>query len=317
MANILEFLRGVLIDAEIRDAFLADPTGFLQRTGFGDLTGEDVAEAIAVVRRSLPEPAAAALAAFEDDDDLSAVRPQAGERELDAAARVLLYAVQQVPLRRGGPPESVRAPAPPPETRQSRRADRPERPERAERPPAAAPATHADAPATAEPEQPEPRPPVEIELPLLPSLTDFAETITSILTETKARLTDVLRQAAQDADRLRADAEAEAAKLRAEATADRDAAREYLERTRTESDAVLERSKEALEEARRQGDELILASQAETEAARREIDARRAEIRDAERQLKERLGGIESLFRTVLRDDEPSGDPPPAPADES
>ena len=315
MANILEFLRGVLTDAEIREAFQADPTGFLQRTGFGDLTGEDVAEAIAVVRRSLPEQAAAALAAFEDDDDLSAVRPQAGERELDAAARVLLYAVGQVPLgRRDAAPEAGGAPAPSPETRQSRRAERPERPERSEGAALATAAPAAPVPAS-EPDRPVEAAPAPVEI-VLPSLSDFTETITTIVSETKARLTDVLRQAAQDAERLRADAESEVAKLREEANADREAAREYLERTRAESDAILERSKESLEDARRQGEELIVASQAETEAVRREIDARRAEIRDAERQLKERLGGIETLFRTVLRDDEPSHDAPPSDADE-
>lgn len=37
---------------------------------------------------------------------------------------------------------------------------------------------------------------------------------------------------------------------------------------------------------------------------RAELAARRAEVRSAERELKERLSGIDSIFRTVLRDDE-------------
>jgi hypothetical protein len=307
MANILEFLRGVLTDAEIRGAFQADPTGFLERTGFGDLTGEDVAEAVAVVRRSLPESAAAALSAFEDDDELAAVLPQAGERELDAAARVLLYAVGQVPLPIAGreaPLQPQSQPQPQadagPERRAERRSDRPQRPDRTE--PEAAPGAAL-------------RPAADVAVPTLPSVGAFAETLTTILTETKARLTDVLRQAAQDADRVRSDAEAEVSQLRTDAAADREAAREYLERTRAESDAVLERSKEALTDAHRQREELIEASHAEIEAARREIDARRAELRDAERQLRERLNGIDALFRTVLRDDEAAagGQGQPAP----
>lgn len=258
MANILELLRGVLTEVEVRRAFDADPAGFLQRTGFGDLTGEDVAEAIAVVRRSLPPEVAAALAAFEDEDELTGVRPRPGERELDAAARVLRGAADLVPLRR--------APAAP-----------------AAEPPAPGPA------AAAPPSPPEAAPPG---LPDAASIAAFGDTITTILGETKARLTDVLRQAAQDAEQIRA-----------EAAADREAAREYLERTRAEADEALARSRAVLEDAERQREELLEATRVETDAARREIEARRSELRDAERQLRERLAGIETLFRTVLRDD--------------
>ena len=106
MANILEFLRGVLIDPGSQSSFRADPAAHLETAGFGDLTGEDVVEAVAVLRRSLPADVADALAPFDDEDHLPAVRPATDERELDAAVRILTFAVTRV-----GAAAAVDAPA--------------------------------------------------------------------------------------------------------------------------------------------------------------------------------------------------------------
>src|SRR5262245_9271900 len=95
MANILEFLRGVLTEPDAQESFRADPGGYIDKAGFVDLTGEDVVEAVLVLRRSLPDDLAARLTAFEDDDALPSVRPGPEETELDAAVRMLNFAIDE------------------------------------------------------------------------------------------------------------------------------------------------------------------------------------------------------------------------------
>ncbi|MEY2448554.1 MAG: hypothetical protein QOH79_2030, partial [Acidimicrobiaceae bacterium] len=64
MANILEFLRGLLTSGDEQQRFAGNPHGYLTAHGFDDLSGEDVAEAIRAVARTLPTELADRLAPF-------------------------------------------------------------------------------------------------------------------------------------------------------------------------------------------------------------------------------------------------------------
>src|SRR5688572_4324932 len=102
MANILEFLRGLLTSGDEQQRFVGNPHGYLTAHGFDDLSGEDVAEAIRAVARTLPSDVAERLAPFHSDDEtLPPVRPQIGESELDAAVRLLQYAASLTPTGEG------------------------------------------------------------------------------------------------------------------------------------------------------------------------------------------------------------------------
>ena len=97
MANILEFLRGLLTSSDEQSRFAGNPHGYLTAHGFDDLSGEDVAEAIRVVARTLPNEVAESLGPFHaDDGQLPPVRPQIGESELDAAVRQLQFATCRI-----------------------------------------------------------------------------------------------------------------------------------------------------------------------------------------------------------------------------
>src|SRR3954451_5881467 len=122
MANILEFLRGLLTSGDEQERFISNPHGYLTAHGFEDLSGEDVAEAIRAVARTLPPDLATRLGPFHSDDgDLPPVRPQVGESELDAAVRQLMFATSLTPTGEGAasaaavaPPASVPEPEPAP-----------------------------------------------------------------------------------------------------------------------------------------------------------------------------------------------------------
>ena len=86
MANILEFLRGLLTNADEQQRFAGNPHGYVTSHGFADLSGEDVTEAIRFVYRSLPDDLAQRLSVYEGDSgDLPPVRPQVGESALDVS----------------------------------------------------------------------------------------------------------------------------------------------------------------------------------------------------------------------------------------
>lgn len=98
MANILEFVRGLLTSSDEQQRFAGNPHGYLTAHGFDDLSGEDVAEAIRAVARTLPDDVSDHLAPFHSaDDSLPPVRPQIGESELDAAVRQLQFATSLTP----------------------------------------------------------------------------------------------------------------------------------------------------------------------------------------------------------------------------
>ena len=73
MANILEFVRAVLIDAEAQQLLDIDAEAFVTEAGFGDLTGEDVVEAVLVLRRSLAPEVSTATAAGPSQGSMSAL----------------------------------------------------------------------------------------------------------------------------------------------------------------------------------------------------------------------------------------------------
>ena len=334
MANILEFLRGVLTDGESQRLFRNDPEGFVTRAGFGDLTGEDVVEAVAVLRRSLLPNVAAALGDFEDESKLPPVRPSFNERELDAALRQLHHAVdltaeltipaadrpspvpEPEPERESEPAFEV-APEPAFEVASEPAFEVAPEAEREPEPVHDEPIAIEAEPELAEPApEPEPTPPphpatpaheepimTEVEPALagsrsttnrgeLPSVQALGAAITAASADVRQlleeyaeevfeRLNDVIEQAERDGAARRAEAEADAAAMRAEAENERASAHKELIDAREEADRIRD------------------------EAARgaADIDHRRTELRDAERELKERLAGLDAVFRTVLKED--------------
>jgi len=272
MANILEFLRGVLTDPEAQQVYRADPEGFVGRSGFADLTGEDVVEAIAVLRRSLPADVALALTDFEDETRLPAVRPSFEERDLDAALRQLDHAVALV--TGATTPVPVEAPAPPaPFWQAATPAPEPiaveAEPELVEPAPAPEPVVHHEPIA------------IENELPDAPSVSALATAIDAAATDVRSLLDEYAREVRDQLAAVLGAAERDAAAIRAEAQGELDAARKTLLDARDEAERI----------------------RAEADAARAEVDQRRAELRDAERQLRERLSGLDDVFRTVLKDE--------------
>lgn len=307
MANILEFIRTVLTDADAQGAFRADPTGYLERAGFVDLTGEDVVEAVDVLRRSLPEPLATALSAF-GQGELPPVRPVAEESELDAAARILGFAVERSPVT---PPVLVPA------------AESPRAPASAQDIAPPAWPFHVGEPAA---EQTGEATPLARQASSLPSVEAFSEALATAAADMRSRFDEALERftvdsttrAQEASDRyaellrhaegaiseLRATADADATRLRDEAGSDRDAARIEREKAEAEVHALRQRAQAEADAMRGESEDLLSRSRAEADATRRDIEARKAALREAEGQLRERLSGIDSLFRSVLRDDD-------------
>lgn len=278
MANILEFLRGLMTEPEAQSAFQADPDGYIEKAGFVDLTGEDVVEAVLVLRRSLPEDLATRLSAFEEDDELPAVRPGPEETELDAAVRMLHFAI-----RSGGTATPAGAPI---DVENELDTDLADAARTAPTAPLAAGATTASPADT------------------LQRFTDDVDTIVGDTAEALEKAVAAMHDAVAAAVGA---ADAHARQMRAEADVERESARLDAERVRTEADNELQRAREQAEQSRRRADDLVATAQAESDATHAELAARRAELREVERQLKQRLSDIDSLFRTALGDE---GDAP-------
>ena len=292
MANILEFLRGVLTDAESQRLFRSDPEGFVTRAGFGDLTGEDVVEAVAVLRRSLLPHVAAALADFEDESRLPPVRPSFNERELDAALRQLHHAVD-LTADTTIPTAARPAPEPTPEPEAPRVHDEPieveAEPELADPgpafeptpPPQPAEPVH-DEPIRTETERPTvnlgPGPAIRSDLPSVQAL---GAAITAASADVRSLLEEYAEEVFERLSSVVEQAERDAAMLRAEADSDRENARKVLLDAREEAERI----------------------RAEAMQSQADIAARRTELRDAERELKDRLAGLDAVFRTVLKDE--------------
>ena len=94
MANILDFLRGLMTNGREQEQFGVGPEEYLASHGYADLSGEDVTEAMRVLTPALPADVGSKLSCYVDDDgSLPSVRPQMDETELDAAVRQLRFAV--------------------------------------------------------------------------------------------------------------------------------------------------------------------------------------------------------------------------------
>jgi hypothetical protein len=288
MANILEFVRGLLTDPEAQRLFRSDTDGFVARAGFDDLTGEDVVEAILVLRRSLPPDVAAALGDFDDESRLPRIRPSFDERQLDPALRLLHHAVDATAGIAGAGGGGGAGAA-------HERVAVEVEPELEPLPPIVpTPPDHPDSPAHHEPIE------TESELsrrPDVPAREPVAAQLSGTANPAVDRFVGALEAAAADAASLLAEyadevmsrlstilsaAEDEAAAIRSGADADRHAARSILDEARAEGDRI----------------------RAEAEEGRADLQRRREELREAERELRERLSGLEGVFRTVLRDDD-------------
>jgi len=120
-----------------------------------------------------------------------------------------------------------------------------------------------------------------------------------------------MRQAANDeASAIRAAAEVDAQNLRQNATQEADAilqaaksareeARTFKQSSRDEANAILQNARSTQEDAQRQAADLIKTSEREASAMLAEARARRDEIREAERELRNRLAGVENVFRNL------------------
>ena len=91
----------------------------------------------------------------------------------------------------------------------------------------------------------------------------------------------------------------------------REEARIFKQSARDEANAILQNARNTQEEAQRQASELVKNSERESSAMLAEARTRRDEIRDAERELRKRLQGVETVFRSleegsVIPDDPPS-----------
>lgn len=289
MGNILELLRGVLTSDAEQNQFSADPMAYLTGRGFADLSGEDIVEGVRVARRDLSPALAAKLEPFDGTGQgLPVVEPNIGESELDAAIRVLEFAVTsarsdtRVPVQTDAAPtadihpiEDAEAPVPAPEPSEVAEAPAPEPSEVAE---------------TAEPER--------IEVPAAPA--------TSVAPDPYAKFGDelaaILRYAGEQMEAVVRRAEEEAEKI--------------LAKSVDEATAVLDQARATQEEAERKAAERIEAAEREAQAILAEAHSRRDEIREAERELRERLSGLEAVFRHLqqspVMSDEPGGPGDPA-----
>ncbi|MGI8663353.1 MAG: hypothetical protein ACR2LQ_09115 [Acidimicrobiales bacterium] len=330
MANILELLRDVLTVGDEQRRFASDPHGYLTTHGFGDLSGEDVVEAIRSLRRTLPADVAARLEPYEDGEALlPPVRPLGAESELDAAVRQLQHATGLNKLA------DAAAPPPPPPPSSKGKAEKPQ-------------ATRAPAPR---------RPALAPRGDGVDPYAAFGEELAAIIRHAGQQMEEVLRRAEEQADAIikgadaegdsiRKQAEEEAASMRATATEEasairaaaevdaqnlrqnatqegdaillaaksaREEARVYKQSARDEASAILQNARSTQEDAQRQSADLIKSSEREAASMLAEARARRDQIREAERQLRQRLSGVETVFRNLQEgsvvpdeDDEPT-----------
>jgi hypothetical protein len=323
MANILELLRDVLTVDDAQREFAGNPHDYLASHGYGDLSGEDVVEGLRAVRASLPGPVAERLSAYDDaggEDGLPPVRPQRGESELDAAVRQLQHATTLNPL---APPTQ--------EPEMSTEPDQAPPPE----PEAAVPPTDAAPPAAA-PTAPGGSAGVDPYSAFGEELANIIRhaggQMEVVLRRAEAQADEIIKAAEREGDSIRAVAEEEAASMRSTATEEasairaaaevdaqnlrqnatqegdailqaaksaREEARVFKQSARDEANAILQNARSTQEDAQRQAADLIKSSEREAALMMAEARARRDEVREAERQLRQRLSGVETVFRNL------------------
>jgi hypothetical protein len=339
MTTILEFLSDLMTDEGSQEAFLSEPIDYLELHQFSDLSGEDVAEAIGVLRLSLPDDMAARLDAYDGGGaGLPPVRPTAGETDLDAAVRQLTHATMLV--REGKPvperqPEPSQAYAPEPEFAAPANGNGNGHGNGHAEAGAAewsAPAVTRDEPqdnwgvATGEGEHHDVG--VAHDEDALTRAADrvdpfvaFGEELADIVRYATAKMDEliqraeidherVVRQAGREAEAIRSQADEDAAAIRRAAEADAQMTRQNAGQeadsivqsaaaVRAEADGVLESARAAHEESERRAADLLANAEATAAEMIGEARARREEIRDAERQVRERLQSVETIFRSL------------------
>jgi hypothetical protein len=376
MANMLEFLQGLLTNPQEQSMFVDDPSTYLAMNEFGDLSGEDVVEAMAFVVESLPDHVRARLAVYEgggDGVELPPARPLPGETDLDAAIRQLRFATDLAndgelpPAPAAAEPEPPPEPAAEPEPEPLPESD--QQPEQADE--AAAPEEDVDVAREAA-EEAEPveaatgvteggdergwEDSVAARAATVDRFSEFGEEMAALLrianqkmeemtARAEAHADAIMRGAEKEADALRRQAEEEtnsirwtaneeaeairnaaqsdAANLRQTASQEADAilqaansareeARIFKQAAHDDANAILQSARSTQDEAQRQATDLVENAEREANTLLGAARARRDEIREAERELRKRLSGVESVFRalqegSVIPDDEPEG----------
>lgn len=94
MANILRYVAALATDDASREGFRRDPLGHLRDAGLGNVTGEDVDEALAVIVDQVPPSFGEALAAATDRPP---VAPGGKATATDAAIALLGWIVAHAP----------------------------------------------------------------------------------------------------------------------------------------------------------------------------------------------------------------------------
>lgn len=64
LQSLLDFLRGLFTDAEIRQQYLADPAGYIEQNGFAGVSGAEMHQALGIVCDTLPPDVAGRLAPY-------------------------------------------------------------------------------------------------------------------------------------------------------------------------------------------------------------------------------------------------------------
>lgn len=283
MANILEFIRSVLTDAEANAAFREAPREHLTNAGFVDLTGEDVATAIDALRSSLPATHASAVDELGPGRLAAEARPSGGEDELDAAARVLTLAVEAVPAPSAG--------------RRRTTASRPKK--RA----ASAGASTGDDEGAGTAAEDAAAPPAAPDLSALPSVESFRQALESAAAKAAEQAESLVQRIAElfteldgELAELRAAATAEVEQWRNEAESDREAARVALSSIDADAEALRQK-------AAANAEQIEADARAAAEAAEADLEARRAELERAEARLQDRVANIDVLLKSVLADE--------------
>jgi hypothetical protein len=337
VANILELLRDVLTVGDERERFAGNPHGYLTTHGFGDLSGEDVVEGIRAVRPTLPDTIAARLEPYDGDTSLPPVRPQRGESALDAAVRQLQHAAALNPIADAADDQvTTETAAPPtaPETAPSTEIEAdamPDEPEMTAQPDQAPPPP--PSPAASGGTGVDPYAAFGEELSNI--IRHAGQQMEEVMQRAEQQADAIIKAAEREGDGIRALAEEEAASMRHTATEEasairaaaevdaqnlrqnatqegdailqaaksaREEARVFKQSARDEANAILQNARSTQEDAQRQSADLIKSSERAAALMLAEARARRDEVRDAERQLRQRLSGVETVFRNLQED---------------
>jgi hypothetical protein len=295
MANILEFLRGLLTNDTEQQQFGRDPYDYLTTRGVTDLSGEVVVEGIRALVRTLPPDTGSHLSPYVDGNNgVPSPRPRVGESEVDAAVRQLQFAISLV-HRVERPTETPEPQAEPGASDWPLEQFAVEPQPKLEQEPVAVqtesvfamPATPTAAPA------PDPYAVFGDEVAAI--LRHASEQMQATLDRAEEQAASILQQAARDANGIRDQANEEARMARETANREADSLMHEAKSTREEAEGMLQRA----QEAERAAAERLQQAEQESNTMLEEARTRRDSMRDAERELKKRLEGVQNLFQTL------------------